>query len=123
MCPDVAAEGEDSVQVHLDYLYSIADPLAASLYLLPRQLPVAPPVFAHLIPIIIWKLRTRMPSLDSSAIDQDPDFVSIFEDCWCESCYFGLGGEVCRVDGCFAAEGFYCFQRSKIRSIALQISR
>lgn len=97
MRADVAAESEDCGQVHLDDL-SIAGSLAA--------LPAPHATMTHLVPVIIRELGTWMPALNSCAIHQDCDLVSVFEDCRSEGCYFGLRGEVCGVDCRFAAESF-----------------
>ena len=42
----------------------------------------------NLIPIIIRKLRARMPSLNARTVHQDVDFMPIFQYCGRESCDF-----------------------------------
>ncbi len=102
MCADITTEGEDRGEIYLDYLSQKIPSVLC---------PAAWHVLTYLVPIIIRKLCTRMASLNSRAIHQDVDFMSIFQNGRSERCYFGLGGEVCSVDWCFAAEGFNGFLR------------
>ena len=57
-------------------------------------------------PVVVWELVGRMASLDAAAVNQDVDSMAVFEDGGDEGGDGGVGGEVCSVDCCFAAEGF-----------------
>lgn len=47
-----------------------------------------------------------MPALDAAAVEEDVDLVAVGEDSGEQRIYGGLGGQVCGVDRCAAAESF-----------------
>ena len=49
--------------------------------------------------------------------------MPIFQDCRREGRDFGLGGEVCGVDYCFAAQCFYSLEGCCVRVIPLKLVR
>jgi hypothetical protein len=103
VCADVAAEGKNCGEVYLEDLsfQPSAPSLPPSLYRIGGM--------AHLVPVIIRKLRRGVPSLNTSTVYEDIDLMPIFQDCRSEARDFGLRGKVCGVDGCFAAQCFYGF--------------
>lgn len=76
---DVAAQGEDAVDVDLHDLVEVA----------------------------VGKRLAGVPPLDAGAVDEDADGVAVGEDRGGEAGDLGLGGKVGGVDGGLAAEGFY----------------
>lgn len=79
MGADVAAQGEDAVDVDLHDLVEVA----------------------------VGKRLAGVPPLDAGAVDEDADGVAVGEDRGGEAGDLGLGGKVGGVDGGLAAEGFY----------------
>jgi hypothetical protein len=78
VCADVAAEREYGCEVHLQ----------------------------DVLPVCIGELVGWVPRLDAAAVEQDVDSVAVGEDGRDERGDGGVGGEVCGVDFCGAAEGF-----------------
>ena len=80
---------------------------------------------SYLAEIRIWELMTWMSLLDARAIYENVNLVSILQNGGCESCNFGLRGEVCGVDGGFSAQGLdlgFCFCGSGISLGFCQLS-
>jgi hypothetical protein len=79
VCADVAAEGEDCGEVYLEDLLQPIESAPLSLENRTRRLKVGDRAMgAYLIPIIIRKLRTRMPPLNPRTIDKNIDLMSVF---------------------------------------------
>lgn len=91
MRPDVAAQREDRAEVHLQ----------------------------HRVPVRGREFVRWVPSLDPAAVEQDADAVAVCEDGGDEGAEGGGGGEVCGVDGGFAAEGLDGGFGGLVRGVAL----
>lgn len=88
MCANVAAEGEYCREVDLDDLFSLDFSFCILLNNSWRVVKIGEET--NLIPIVVWKLRTWMSSLDPSTVYQNSDLVPIFQDRRCKSLDFGL---------------------------------
>jgi hypothetical protein len=78
VCADFAAEGEDCAEVDLQ----------------------------HFVPVVVGELVRRVAALDATAVEEDMDTVTVFEDFRDERVDRGGRSEVCGVYCCFAAKGF-----------------
>ena len=92
MCANVTAEGEDCGEVYLEDLFQPSQhhPYISNFVIWGIGIRKVEGKRKHLIPIIIRKLRTRMPPLNPCTIDKNIDLMSILENCRSEGCYIGL---------------------------------
>jgi len=88
---DVAAESEDGVEVDLE----------------------------NGVPVRGGELVGGVPALDAGAVEEDVDTVAGVEDGGDEDGDGGGGGEVCGIDGGFAAKGFNLGLRFLVGGVSL----
>lgn len=94
---DVTAESEDGVEVDLDDLVPhVSDAVSSSL--LQRN------SGTYIVEVAVGEFFARMTALDTGAVDQNADLVSISQDLGSESRNLLLYRHICGIDPCFSAE-------------------